>query len=710
MTFVAVDDAAAAGIGTRTCPHDEFNSNLNSILDVLQGVMGELEISEKAFAVSSSSSWVKEELDIEGDESSYSAPSTLVMPTQQLSFTGSDAETSAEKVFPITDATRDQTVARSCDTEVLREMDRLKLRLNQREGEISMLKDDKIIRLEQCHSAAAAAEAACAVQNKMEDENAQLRKQIEELQNSELIGDVDADAATAAAVVDERRKYIYIPSETPNLQQRLKCTEEERNRLWADVQHLHKVSTRQRHEVDTSQRSAREAQVAHNELKLRLVRLEDETISLRQKLETSGGQQRNNRNAVRHSTQESQDGVKEMMLHAENLEKESFSLRRKVVVADKKYFTEKTRNMELESRVIELQEELTQKSSAARRAIKRASLLESEGEDLRKEIRQLKNVPEMDNTGRVSSLEVALEEEKARSASLALQLHSLEARYCPPSTTRGTPQPSNIALECSSTVSASSTSDDVISILNQLEVQKAASSRLAALVEEETFRRRRAEKRLGKLKKSAEMETAELQRKLNAVQSDAVKVKESFDMKREQLHESSQALKQDIEVARIASEGSCVALEMAKEDLRVKEQALELSKALLQKLMLKLDSKESFEVKVQSIKQELSNANVQKKYKEASYNLSENKGFRANPTNDRIGNSAAENCEQKGKAKALEQEMICLRNEATLLKKKLADAQTASRMSSKEEVVEQQQDLNELLKYIRQLEEEVSLF
>ncbi len=708
MKVIAVDDSTAAGIGARTCPHDEFNSNLNSILDVLQGVMGELEISEKAFAVSSSPSWVKEELDIEGDQSSYSAPSTLVMPIQQLSFTGSDDEISAEKVFPIPDATRDQTVACPCDTEVLREMDRLKLRLNQREGEISMLKDDKIIRLEQCHSAAAAAEAARAVQNKMEDDNAQLRKQIKELHNSELIGDVDADAAAAA--VDERRKYIYIPSETPNLQQRLKCTEEERNRLWADVQHLHEVSTRQRHEVDASQRSAREAQVAHNELKLRLVRLEDETISLRQKLETSGGQQRNNRNAVRYSTEEPQDGVTEMILHVENLEKEIFSLRRKVVVADKKYFTEKTRNVELESRVIELQEELTQKLSAARRAIKKANLLESEGEDLRKEIRQLKNVPEMDNTGRVSSLEVALEEEKARSASLALQLHSLEVRYCPPSTTRGTPQPSNVALECSSTVSASSTSDDVISILNQLEVQKAASSRLAALVEEGTFRRRRVEKRLGKLKKSAEMETAELQRKLNVVQSDAVKVEVSFDMERERFHESSQALKQDIEVARMASEGSCAAFEMAKEDMRVKEQALEICKALLKKFMLKLDSNETFEVKVQSIKQELSNANVQLKLKEASYNPSENKGFQMNLTNDRIGNPEAENCDQKENAKALEQEMLCLHNETALLRKKLADAQIASRMSSKEEAVEQQQDLNELLKCIRQLEEEVSLF
>ncbi len=716
MKAVAVENAAAAEIGTRTCPHDEFDSNLNSILDVLQGVMGELEISEKAFAVSSPLR-VKEELDIERGESPHSAPSTLVMPIQHFSATGLDNETSAENAFSITEATKDQTVAYPYDNEVLREMDWLKLRLNQREDEISMLKDDKIIRLQQCHSAAAAAEAARTAQKKLLDENAQLHKQVEELCNSkQLIAD-----AAAAAAADGRRKHINSQRETPNLQQRLKCTENERNRLWADVQHLHEVSTRQRHEVDASQRSAREAQVAHNDLKLRLVRLEDETISLRQKLETSGGQQRNNRNAVRYLKEGSQDGVAEMVVHMDKLEKETFSLRRRVVVADKKYFSEKTRNMELESRVVELQEELTQKSSAVKRAMQKASLLESEGENLRKEICELKNVSEMDNTCRLSSLEVALEEEKAHSASLALQLHSLGVRSCPPpSATRGTtPQPSNVASECSSTFNSLSTPDDVVSILNQLEVQKAASSRLAALAEEETFRRRRAEKRLSKLRKSAEMETAELQRKLNAVQSDVVKVEEElYDTEGErrlQDDETTQSLKQNNEVAKMASKGgrSCVELEIAKEDLRVKEQVLEKTKALLQKLMLKLDSKEvSSEVKVQSIRQELSEANVQLELNEANHhNPSENDIFiRASLTNDdRSVDSVAETRDLKEKAKALEQEMVCLRNEAALLRNKLAHAEmmAVSQMGSKDEVVETQQTLNELLKCNKQLEEEV---
>ncbi len=710
MALVA-NDGATGGIGTaRPSVHDEFDSNLNSILNVLQGVMGELEMSEKAYAASSSSR-VKE-MDLEEDESLYSPPSTLVLPTQQLSFTGSDDETSAGKLFPTTDMSRDQTSDTHRDSEVLREMARLKLRLDQREGEISMLKDDKIIRLEQCHSAAAAAQAARALQSNMAHENAQLREQIQELHNSEL---------SAAAMVDEKKRN-NIP-ETPSLQQRLKCSEEERDRLWANVQHLHKVSERQRHEVDTSQRSAREAQVAHNELKLRLVRLEDETISLRQRLEASGGNQRNNWNAsTQLFAQKSQDTVTEMMLHMEKLEKETFSLRRRVVVADEKYFSEKTHSMELESRVTELKEELTKTSSAAQLAAKRANSLEAEGEDLRKEIFQLKNVPEINNIGRISSLEASLKEEKARAAALALQLHSLETRYCP-GTLRGTPQSSHVAVECSSPVSASSTSDEVVSILQQLEVQKAASSRLALLLEEESLRRRKAEKRLGKVRKSAEIETTELQRKLNAIQSEVVQVEESFDMEREQLHKSSHVLKQDIEVARMASEGLCTALKMAQEDLKAKEQALEISQALLQKLKLKMDSEESLDVKVQGIMQELSIDNAaQLKLKASSYNPRKQE-FERSSRNEGGQNEVTQRVLPK--EKAVEEEMVGLRNETALLRKKLeyftsmeqADTHVVSQMNSnesdsiethdKEEV--KQQGLNELPKRIRQLEEEVSL-
>ncbi len=715
MTFIAVD-GATTGIGARTgtCTHDEFDSNLNSILNALQEVMGGLEISEKAFAASSSSR--TKDLDLEGDEFLYSPPSTLVMPpTQQLSFTGSDDETSAEKAFPTTDATRDQTAARHGDTEVLREMARLKLRLNQREGEISTLKD-KIILLEQCHSDTVAAEAARALQKKMEYEYTHLCKQIEELHNSEL--------TAAAAVADEKRNNIS--SETPSLQQRLKCTEEERNRLCADVQYLHEVSERQRNEVDASQRSARETQVAHNELKLRLVRLEDETISLRKRLEASGGHQRNAWNATRCFAQEPQDTVTEMRLHVEKLEKETFSLRRRLVAADKKYFSEKSRSMELESRVTELQEELTQKSSAALLVAKRVSSLEAEGEDLWKEILRLKNLPEMDNIGRVSSLEAALKEEKARAAALSLQLHSFEERNCPGTTTRGTLQASHVAVECSSPVSVSSKFDEVISILQQLEVQKAASSRLAALVEEESFKRRKAEKRLGKVRKSAEIETAELQRKLNAVRSEVVQVEESFDMERRQLHESPQVLKRDIEVARMTSEGLCAALEMAQEDLKAKEQSLELSGALLQKLMLKLDdSEESLEAKVQGLRQELSSATAQLNLK-ASY-APRNQEFETSPRNEGVRNNL-ETKHAPRKEKALEEEMIDLRNEAALLRKKLeyftsmeqqlANAQVVFRMSSNEQLDDsleirvkekiEQQDLSELPKCIRQLEKEVS--
>ncbi len=721
MAFVTTD-STTAGIRARTgtCTHDEFDSNLNSILNALQEVMGGLKVSEKAFATSSSS-WTKD-LDLEGDEFFYSPPSTLVVPppTQHLSFTGSDDETSAGKAFRTTDETRDQTAARHGDTEALREVARLTLRLNQREGEISTLKD-KIIRLEQCHFDTVAAEAARALQKKMEYENTHLRKQIQELHNSEL---------TAAAVADENRNNI--PSETPSLQQRLECTEEERNRLWADVQHLHDVSERQRHEVDASQRSAREAQVAHNELKLRLVRLEDETISLRKRLEASGGHQCNNvawKNATQCFVQEPQDTVTEMILHVEKLEKETFSLRRRLVTADEKYFSEKNRSIELESRVNQLQEELTQKSSVALLVAKKVSSLEAEREDLWKEILRLKNLPEMDNNiGRVSSLEAALKGEKARAAALAFQLHSFEERNCPGTATSGTPYSSHVALECRPPVSASSKSDEITSILQQLEMQKAASSRLAALIEDESLKRKKAEKRLGKVNKSAEIETAELQRKLNAVQSEMVEVEESFDVERKQYHESSQVLKQDIEVAKMTSEGLCVALEMVQEDLKTKEQSLELSGALLQKLMLKLDdSQESLEAKVQGLRQELINATAQLELM-ARYDPPRNLEFETNPTSEGV----QINFESKHaplKEQALEGEIIDLRHETALLKKKLeyftsmeqklASAQPVFRMSSNEQLDNsfgihfkeaiEQQGLSELPKrFIGQLEKEVS--